>query len=275
MSTTQNTLPKVSDPRVYLALPAYGRIDVPFVISLLGALQSLQCIGQVEFMNGDSLVSRARNNLAHRFLGGTEQPDGKGGKQTTLYDWLLFIDTDLQFNPADVQTLYEVAKKRGPNVYAGTYPIKTLKPKVVFNAMPDCKPDADGVLEVRETGTGFMLIHRKVFEQMIEKFRDEIEFYSDQGDAGAEKVVKHDFFSVGVRRDPILGYKRFLSEDWYFCQRWREIGGKVFLHTRLQANHIGTFTYPANPAELLEAADIYRKAIEAKQAAAGAVAGAA
>lgn len=257
------TTPEVSDPRIYLALPAYGKVDVPFVISLLSLLQATQnVIGQVEFMQGDSLVNRARNNLAHLFMSGRPHPDGKGGTHNVKYDWLLFIDTDLAFQPQDITALYELAKKRGPGIYAGTYPIKTLKPKIVFNSLPGATVDAEGVIEVRETGTGFMLIHRQVFEKIRDKFRDEIEFVADTGDMTKEPVKKCDFFRVGVRRDMDFGYKRFLSEDWFFCQLWRELGGKILLHTKLQANHIGTIAYPVNPAELLEAAEVYRQAIE-------------
>lgn len=254
------------DPRIYLALPAYGKIDVPFVISLLSLLQTQQnIVGQVEFMQGDSLVNRARNNLVHRFLGGAAHPQPDGKTVTVKYDWLLFIDTDLVFQPQDIAELYRLGVERGPGIYAGTYPIKTLKPKVVFNSLPGATVAADGTIDVREAGTGFMLIHRNVFEQMRERFKGEMEFIADTGDMATSPVVKCDFFSVGVRRDPVLGYKRFLSEDWYFCQRWREMGGKVVLHTKLQASHIGTIAYPVNPAELLEAADIYRNAIERQQ----------
>src|SRR5690606_3965231 len=78
-------MPVVRDERVYVALPAYGRIDVPFVLSLMQSVASLKCLGQVEFMQGDSLVSRARNNLANLFLNGRPQPDGKGGMHLVQY----------------------------------------------------------------------------------------------------------------------------------------------------------------------------------------------
>jgi hypothetical protein len=82
------------------------------------------------------------------------------------------------------------------------------------------------------------------------------------GDPKLEQVIAWDFFSVGVRFDSELKRKRFLSEDWYFCQRWRELGGKVLMHTKTSCNHIGTYNYPGNPQDVIDAADHYKKAFE-------------
>ena len=108
-----------------------------------------------------------------------------------------------------------------------------------------------------ESGAGTVV---ERVELVIEKFGDEIAYEADSGNLSKDRELEWDFFSVGVRRDPILGYKRFLSEDWYFCQRWREIGGKVVMLTTIQCHHIGTFKYPAQPRDIYEAADVYRTA---------------
>jgi hypothetical protein len=260
---TNPTLPVIRDPRICLAMPVYGKIDVPFVQCLMAQLASSTLIQMWDFLPGDSLVNRARNNLAKRFLDGYPGQDGAGNHVIVKHDWLLFLDTDLVFRPEDIQRVYDLGMKRGPGIYCGTYPIKQLKPKVVFNNMPNCVPDAEGVVEVREAGTGFMLIHRNVFEQMIEKF-PEIGFLSDTGDISNPSVPGYDFFSVGVYLDKDFSphRKRFLSEDWYFCQRWRALGGKVLMHTKTSCNHIGVYAYPGNPQDVIDAADHYKKAFE-------------
>lgn len=257
-------LPIIRDPRICLAMPVYGKIDVPFVQCLMGMLASSTIVQMWDFLPGDSLVNRARNNLAKRFLEGFAGQDGAGNKVTVKHDWLLFLDTDLVFRPEDVQRLYDLGMKKGPGIYAGTYPIKQLKPKVVFNNIGGCVPDAEGVVEVREAGTGFMLIHREVFEKMIEKYGDEIRFEQDMGDPNLAPVISYDFFTVGVYldKDMVPPRKRFLSEDWYFCQRWRALGGKVLMHTKTNCNHIGVYSYPGNPQDVIDAADHYKKAFE-------------
>jgi hypothetical protein len=255
-------LPVLRDPRICLSMPVYGKIDVPFVQCLMGMLSSSTIVQMWDFLPGDSLVNRARNNLAKRFLQGFHGQDGAGNPVTVQHDWMLFLDTDLVFKADDVETLYNYGVKHGPGIYCGAYPIKQLRPKVVFNNMPNCVPDAEGIVEVREAGTGFMLIHRKVFETMQEKLKDQIEYSVDMGHATGPDEIAWDFFSVGVYDDKLLKRRRFLSEDWYFCQRWRELGGKVLMHTKISCNHIGTFNYPGNPQEVIEAADHYKKAFE-------------
>ncbi len=260
-------LPIIKDPRICLSMPVYNKIDVPFVQCLMAMCASTSFIGTWDFLPGDSLVNRARNNLAKRFLDGFPGQTEDGKPATLHFDWMLFLDTDLVFRADDVKLLYELGLNKGPGIYVGTYPIKQLKPKVVFNNMPGCIPDKEGIVEVREAGTGFMLIHRDVFEQMKEKFKDEITYQVDMGDMGNVATYQWDFFSVGVYFDPQLQRKRFLSEDWYFCQRWRAMGGKVLMQTKISCNHIGQFAYPGNPQEIIDAADHLKRSIAAIQAA--------
>lgn len=254
---------EVADPRIYIACPAYGSlVHVPFSVSIIQCLQTLQCIGDLQFFGGDSLVNRARNNLASMFMSGKLSLDAENKPVLVKYDWLLFLDTDLIFQPADVQRLYDLGVKRGPGVYAGTYPLKTIKPKIVFNALPGATVDKDGVVAVREAGTGFMLIHRKVFEQMKAAYPQN-DFVADNGDMGGPNGTRHDWFEVGVKRDSSGNNPRFLSEDWFFCQKWADMGGVTLMQTKICANHIGIFTFPPNPQEIIEVAETYKTAFAA------------
>lgn len=258
----------ITDPRIYIGCPAYGSlIHVGFACSLMDSLRLLKCLGDLRFFGGDSLVSRARNNIASFFLNGHEGQDDKGAKVIVKYEWLLFIDTDLIFNPADIQMLYDLATKRGPGIYAGTYPLKKLRPQIVFNAVPGHRPDADGIVRVSEAGTGFMLIHRSVLEKMKTAY-PENDYNSDNGDMGGPNATRHDWFQVGVKRDVGGNKPRYLSEDWFFCQKWTDMGGQILMHTRICAHHIGQFTFPPNPQEIIEVADIYKETIRRQQEAA-------
>jgi hypothetical protein len=265
MDNKNEPLEVVRDERIALALPVFSQAYVPFVQCLIESLSRLDIIGMVDFLPGDSLVNRARNVLAHHFVEG--YPDTRDGKRVRVqYDWLLFLDTDLVFRPEAITMIYELALSRGTGIYAGTYPMKQIKPKVVYNPMPGCRPDSTGVVEVREAGTGFMLIHREVFAQMREKFADEIRYEADMGAQEGPRSIMYDYFSVGVRYDPLAKYKRFLSEDWYFCQRWREIGGKIFMQTNISCSHIGNFMFPGKPEEIIEAGRIMEKGMEIAKA---------
>jgi hypothetical protein len=45
------------------------------------------------------------------------------------------------------------------------------------------------------------------------------------------------FFDTAVREN------RYYSEDWTFCENWRDIGGKVFVDSRVLLKHTGHFNF--------------------------------
>jgi hypothetical protein len=261
-------LPVVSDPRALICCPCYGSlVHAPFTRSLFDALRACPCLVDVMFYGGDSLVNRARNNLVQMFMNGSPGQDEKGNKVIIKFEWLFFLDVDLIFQPHECQMLYDLATKRGPGIYAGPYAMKMFRPKIVYNALPNAVPDSEGVIAVREAGTGFMMVHRSVFEKMQAAY-PENDYEIDGGNAGlAQGSVSHDWFQVGVKRDQNGKHPRFLSEDYFFCQKWTDMGGVTLMQTKICGNHIGTFTYPANPNEIIAVADIYRTAMGQKEAA--------
>lgn len=103
-------------------------------------------------------IHQNRNRLVDQFL------EFEGDRE-----WLLMVDNDMVFTPADVWVLFEEADKSGPGVYSAPYMIE--------NGTMVCGPwDADiehvyhpmvalpkGPTEVGVVGAGFTLIHRDVF----------------------------------------------------------------------------------------------------------------
>lgn len=103
-----------------------------------------------------------RNQLQNQFM-------------DTGREWLLSVDNDIIFTPGDVFALYDVAAKRGPGIYAGSYVLENgfqvcgtwndEEPMVYHNLiqLPE-KPTEIGVV-----GMGFTLVHRDVFEAIGEE----------------------------------------------------------------------------------------------------------
>lgn len=239
--TAPDTIPAPATgpkPKVYLAVLCYGgQVYWDWCGCILNLLTRTQLIHRVESIAGDSLVSRARNNLASQFL-------------ASDCTHLLFIDCDIVFEPWHVARLIQ----HDLPLVCGMYPLKQTRPSWVSNAVPGKDVDARGLLEVREAGTGFMLVHRSVFEQMTTRY-PEIGYTKDDNEKGTHP--RFDFFSVGCYTDGVTQRKRYLSEDYYFCQRWRDMGGSVVLDTRIRARHIGRATYPLEAAEVRAAAFHY------------------
>lgn len=215
--------------RLFIAVPAYdGKISIGATVSLSRMLtgKSVELGGNpihVVMLPGESHVNRARNKLAKMFL-------------NTDCTHMLFVDSDIVFTAEHIEALLA----RNVDIVGGLYPKKEVgQPKWVINTLEGhAEPDETGLIEVKYTGTGFMLISRAVFERLIFGFQDEIEY--DDDSAGGLGVMWN-FFHAGIKN------RRFLSEDWWFCEVWRELGGKIHADTSVQLGHTGTVDFPVIP----------------------------
>lgn len=221
----------VEGKEIYLALPVYGDYEANFVHSLMRLMQEKPAPARIRIatLAGDSLIARARNVLASRFL-----------RSSATH--LLFIDTDLIFSPAHIA---KIASHDEP-IVAGLYPKKQRELGWVCNLLDEPTPPRnDGLQPAKYAGTGFLMIAREVFEAMIAA-HPEIEYDPDEGD---ESGLKWDFFATGVWKCPSSGRRRYLSEDWMFCQRARDLGFSILIDTSIVCKHVGKFIYPVAPEE--------------------------
>ena len=53
------------------------------------------------------------------------------------------------------------------------------------------------------------------------------------------------YFDTAVREG------RYYSEDWTFCENWRDIGGQVWVDKRVLLRHTGTYTFAHDAQEKL------------------------
>ena len=200
--------------KIFLALPIYRECPVDFMVKVHKALGKKH-VHQVAFKMGDSLVSRARNNLTNDFL-------------KSDCDYMLQIDSDIIFTNENIDRLVSHELP----IIGGLYAIKDNSQRWCSNALIESKPDKNGLLRVRETGTGFLLTHRDVFHAIREDHPNRI-YTCDM-----DKETKFDYWAVGVRNG------RYLSEDWWFCKDARDAGFEVFVDTKVIVGHMGLATYP-------------------------------
>jgi hypothetical protein len=159
-------------------------------------------------------------------------------------DCCLFIDADIQFNVDDIVRLLEKGASGEYDVIGGIYPKKYLHwnritPQNGMAAALDYvvapMNEEDVVTDINEpvpaqfVGTGLMLIQRRVFELMRERWPDD--WYIANG------TKYHKFF------DCIVKNKVYLSEDYFFCDKWRELGGTVYAAYWTRSVHWGIFGY--------------------------------
>lgn len=241
--------------KLFIGLPVYQKIDVQFM-QCLSAMQKEKNIEvELHYKQGDG-IARSRNILTHTFL-----------KSDCTH--LLMLDCDLIFSWDQIERLIS----HGKPVIAGFYPKKQEgRLEWVVNTLPENPaPDANGLQRVKYGGTGFLLIAREVFTALAKALPEsayredygarEMSFdywpmapYGPESAAGrlqrARELCKsqpNEKFSQllneilnGSNAEP----SRYLSEDWFFCQRWLDMGGEIFADTWVILRHIGTVIYP-------------------------------
>jgi hypothetical protein len=171
-------------------------------------------------MVNESLISRARNTLTAKFL---DMPDATH---------LFFVDADIGWEPWHLLVLLN----RDKDVIGGLYPMKTMPIKWVVNGFEGAEEGPDGLQEVSKAGTGFLLMKKHVFDKM--KTHPAVKQYKN--DIGLDpKFDQHlkTYFDTAVRQN------RYYSEDWTFCENWRDMGGKIWVDKRVLLRHSGAYVF--------------------------------
>lgn len=237
-------------PLVVIGTPTRGGCHPDFVLSLLDTHQLFASHGIGVFwlpLTGDSLVPRARNEIAAMALANPEATH------------ILWIDDDIGWQPEDALRLL----MHEADVVVGLCPRRDgrERPPVerfVFNPLDTGSNEAPidprtGLLEVAAGGTGFMLTTRTVFERLAEAYPESRIQASDDPDddiLNAALPWLHDYFPLYVE------HGRYLSEDYTFCHRWRALGGKVLADLTIQLRHYGQTIYTGDPMSMF---DLVRK----------------
>jgi hypothetical protein len=211
--------------RVHLCMPCYGgQLTESTFMSFIKWANVARQLGidwTVETMTNESLISRARNTLTAKFL------------HTKESTHLMFIDADIGWEPWHLLVMLNAQK----DVIGGLYPMKSLPIKWCVNGIPDAdQNDPSGLIEVTKTGTGFLLIKRDVFDK-LNAHPAVKSFTNDIGLDPVLNIYMKTYFDTAVREN------RYYSEDWTFCENWRDIGGQVWVDKRVLLKHTGTYVF--------------------------------
>jgi hypothetical protein len=230
----QVNLDYLKTTRVHMCMPCYGgQLTESTFMSYIKWANTARQLGldwTVETMTNESLISRARNTLTAKFL------------HTKESTHLMFIDADIGWEPWHLLVMLDAQK----DVIGGLYPMKSLPIKWCVNGIPG-QPEPgpeDNLIEVSKTGTGFMLIKRDVFEK-LDAHPATKPFKNDIGLDPALDPYMKTYFDTAVREG------RYYSEDWTFCENWRDIGGQVWVDKRVLLRHTGTYTFAHDAQEKL------------------------
>jgi len=178
------------------------------------------------------------------------------------YTHLLFIDSDIDFNGSTIFKMLDLDK----DVISCPYPMKMLSWDKMwrrYHEKVDAIKTADdlaksgytfpvkiedpnniqsekGVIELSHAPTGCMLIKRQVLEKMIKEY-PELEIFQPTIINGKEEKKANMFNLFDTLHDTKT--KRYFGEDFGFCQRWADIGGKVHAYINDYITHVGEYSY--------------------------------
>ena len=236
-------------PKIFIATPMYGGMCTgTYAINLTSTPSVLGQNGiemSFSMMLNESLITRARNRLAHDFL-----------KSDCTH--LMFIDADISWQPYDIVQMvrakvdvicgiypkkeinwHEVHAAVGRGVpadklheYTGSFVVNTIGKKDVTGRI-------DQPIEIEKGGTGFMLIERKVIQKLTEvapKYSNDMFTVVNPKDVG---TLIANIFDTSISPAD----NRYLSEDYHFCDLARENGFKIYAAPWAKLTHTGTYIF--------------------------------
>ena len=85
-----------------------------------------------------------------------------------------------------------------------------------------------------------MLIKRQVFDKMIKEYPHlKIEQKTMLNSRPMDYTNMYNFFDTYYNPED----KSFMGEDFAFCKRWKDIGGKIYANTDAYITHHGDYAY--------------------------------
>lgn len=212
--------------KIFVGIPTRGTASIDFAASLALSVCALN-LAKVEvslyYHQNSCFVEMSRNKLIAEFL-----------KSDCTHLWL--VDDDMGWN---ADAILKMLAKDKPFV-AGIGNMKTDSGEdfaVNLLSHPDGSTMIEGsgddcLMQAQYVGGAFVLLKREVLEKMI---------------AGYPELV-----SPAV--DPEYGFHFFESqwkpiwktEDYVFCERWRQLGGQIWCYPNIDFTHLGQKTYRGN-----------------------------
>jgi len=231
--------------KLFLSTPCYGGLCLDKYMQSLIKLQIRLIKEGIQLMidttENESLVHRARNVSIGRFM------------QKTDCDYFMFIDADVEFDPEAVVRLI----RSGHDVSVACYPKKVvmweqaktavengderdmamLSSSLVVNIGAQKREVVNGFVEVLDGPTGFMMIKREALQKMHEYYKDTLTCKNDHQNRDFDEYCA--LFDCMIDPDT----KRYLSEDYAFCRRWQQMGGKIFADCNTTLGHVGNLPF--------------------------------
>jgi hypothetical protein len=214
---------------LFIGLPAYDfKVSLKLAVSLARFAQMAPQHGvdiNIGSICGCSVVSRARNLLVKDMLEAES-------------DYLMFIDSDINFEPEDIFRLMAWAQDTKKGIVAGVPRIRDVNKTYIADLdhgeSGDLTMNGMGLVRAKRVATAFMLIQRSVITDMMAAHPEWVYY-----DKRCDKEVPALF-------DFKLTEEGYMGEDFLFCDRARELGYEVWVDPTITLGHMGVQEYTGN-----------------------------
>ena len=238
------------DIKLFVATPVHSNVSIHYMQSVF-KLQSLCHTRNIPIMlqlTKTSLVTRGRNLCVSHFL-------------NSDFTHLLFIDSDILFNPESIFKMLE----KDQDVLSIPYPMKTIQWDKIMNKWKDIptmhydqactsgnmfpvrvKGDeqdievTDEMIELSHSMTGCMMIKREALEKMKKEYPElTIKQKTMIDGERVDKPNLYNFFDTYYDVENKLYY----GEDFAFSRLWTKIGGKCMALITEYITHVGEYQF--------------------------------
>jgi hypothetical protein len=224
---------------IFLSVPILDKPELKMIYSTYQAILSCRDHNvRIYFNENDSLISRVRNVHLSEFL-----------YNYTECDYFMSLDSDLELlNCYPSSNIFTKLIAHDLDFVGAEYAIK--KPGVRRSSSISIDGEQSefdtGLKEMLWLSTGCWCIKRSAVERMAAAYPE----LTYNGDDNATGKLIHGLYIpmlYDIKKDDFPGsvppFRKYLSEDWSFCHRWRAMGGKIYADTSIVLRHIGKIPY--------------------------------
>lgn len=235
---------KQTDKNVWLAIPSYtGQVHLATMRSILvdslGLIERGWRFGLID-ESGNALIAHCRAILLAQFLA-SDASD------------IVLIDADVAWGQGALVSLLE----RKADFVAGVYPHRVDPESYSVRWLADAEgrgliardPETlerqdGGLIEVEGVPAGFLRLSRKAVQDMVDAYPG-LKFASPVCHNGEAWAL------FDSHKEPNHG--AYWGEDFSFCKRYRDIGGRVWMDPELKLHHVGYKTFSGKIGDWLKA----------------------
>jgi hypothetical protein len=232
---------------IFLSIPILDKPELNHIYTVYQAILSSKHRVRIYWNLGDSLISRVRNVHMSVFY-----------HEFKECDYFFSLDSDLEIlNCYPNNNIFDKLVEHDKDFVGGLYAIKKPGVRRSSSITADGKTVQfdSGLVEMRWLSSGCWCIKRSAVEKMINAY-PELSYDGDDNAAGKKVHALYMPMLYDLKENDFpnikLPFRKMLSEDWSFAERWRNIGGKIWADTSIVLKHIGRCDYSLFDVEVVK-----------------------